>query len=183
MHTSTKWLIGIIALMFIIPVVQAIFGFPLFLPYEWHKALHIFGGVLLLGNIIVTGMWMFMAEQTKNEEVIRFGVKAVNWADVFFTAPGSLLLIVNGLAMANTWGGIMNTHWIIAALVLFSLSGIIWIGFLVIIQDKFIKWTWNGTPFPPEFYIKLRQWYFWGSVATILPVISMFLMVMKPTLW
>ncbi len=183
MHTSTKWLIGIIALIFIIPVIEAIFGFPLFLPYEWHKALHIFGAVLLLGNIIVTGIWMFSAERTGNEAVIRFGAKITHWADVWFTAPGSLLLIVNGLVMANQWGGIINNHWIITALILFSLSGIIWIVFLIPTQDYFVKVAWNGSPIPPEFHIKLRQWYFWGSVATILPVISMFLMVMKPTLW
>jgi uncharacterized membrane protein len=183
MHTSTKWLIGLIALMFIIPVIQAIFGFPMFLPYEWHKALHIFGGVLLLGNIIVTGMWMFSAHKTGNETIIKFGARITHWADVWFTAPGTILLLINGLAMANTWGGIMNSHWIIAALVLFSLSGIIWIGFLIPAQNWFVKISWEKSTLPPEFYTKLNQWYFWGSVATILPVISMFLMVMKPTLW
>lgn len=183
MHISTKWLIGLISLMFIIPAIQEFYGFPMFLPYEWHKALHIFGAVLLLGNIIVTGMWMFSAERTGNESIIRFGVKTTHWADVWFTAPGSLLLLVNGLVMAEKWGGIGNSHWISAALALFVLSGIIWGVFLIPVQNWFVKVTWNGTPFPSEFYKKLRQWYFWGSIATILPVLSMFLMVTKPTLW
>lgn len=183
MHTSTKWLIGLIALAFIIPVIQAFFGFPMFLPYEWHKALHIFGAVLLLGNIIVTGMWMFSAERTGDESVIKFGAKITHWADVWFTAPGALLLLVNGLVMAERWGGLTNSHWIIAALVLFTLSGIIWWAFLIPVQNWFVKISWERSLLPPEFYKKLHQWYFWGVIATILPALSMFLMVLKPTLW
>ena len=35
---------------------------PLF-PYQWHVFLHIAGAVVFLGNIIVTGVWMLLAER------------------------------------------------------------------------------------------------------------------------
>lgn len=180
MHTSTKWLVGLIVLSAAIPVLQGFLGFPMFLPYEWHKALHIFGAVLLLGNIIVTGMWMLSAERTRNEAVIRFGLRITHWADVWFTAPGTILLLVNGLVMAERWGGLLNTNWIMAAVLLFILSGIIWTAFLIPVQNWFVTVSHDPAPLPAKFYPKLRQWYFWGSVATILPVVSMFLMVLKP---
>ena len=49
---------------------------PLF-PYRWHTFLHIAGAVVFLGNIIVTGAWMLMAERTRIGRVIHFSAKAV----------------------------------------------------------------------------------------------------------
>ena len=78
---------------------------PLF-PYQWHVFLHIAGAVVFLGNIIVTGVWMLLAERTRSIPVIHFSAKAVIRADFLFTLPGVLLLVMNGLVMVVArWGG------------------------------------------------------------------------------
>ena len=41
-------------------------------PYRWHLFLHIAGAVIFLGNIIVTGAWMLMAERTQSPSVLHF---------------------------------------------------------------------------------------------------------------
>ena len=75
-------------------------------PYGWHLFLHIAGAVIFLGNIIVTGAWMLMAERTYISRVIHFSAKAVIRADFLFTLPGVLLVLINGLIMAYArWGG------------------------------------------------------------------------------
>ena len=74
-------------------------------PYGWHLFLHIAGAVIFLGNIIVTGAWMLMAERTNISRVIHFSAKAVIRADFLFTLPGVLLVLINGLIMAYArWG-------------------------------------------------------------------------------
>ena len=57
------------------------------------KSVHILGIILLMGNIIVTAWWKFMADRTKNPVIISFAQKQVTLTDFVFTAPGALLAI------------------------------------------------------------------------------------------
>jgi hypothetical protein len=91
MPTSTKWLIGELISSSI--TLLNIAGYPLLVPYPWHKLLHILGAIIFVGNIIVTAVWLVLAEQTRDKMTLHFASKAVNWADVCFTAPGVLLLL------------------------------------------------------------------------------------------
>ena len=154
--------------------------------HDFYKSLHILGGVLFLGNIIITGVWMFLAEKSKNVSIIQFGTKAVNWMDVFFTAPGAALILLTGLLQAPHHGGVYTQSWILAGLILFSLSGLIWLMFLIPNQQRLITLSNNLTKsgkLPSKFYSVLHRWYFWGIAATILPIISLVIMVLKPKLW
>ena len=187
MHTSTKWLLGEISGIGIVITLLNIAGHPQFLPYQWHKLLHIAGAILFLGNIVVTAVWLVLAEQTRNPATLHFAAKAVNWADVFFTAPGILLLLANGQIMANAaWGGV-SASWIAVALGLFVVSGIIWAGFLLRYQHRLIQLSaqpaGSDAPLPPAFFRVLHAWYIAGAVATVSPLVSLVLMVVKPTLW
>lgn len=163
----------------------SIAGNPMLLPYTWHKLLHILGAIIFLGNIIITGTWMALAERNKDKATLHFSSKVVNWADVLFTAPGVLLVLANGLIMAsNAWGGLLATSWVALSLGLFLLSGIIWVGFLLRYQDRMIQLSSNpaasGEELPAVFFEVLHRWYFWGIIATILPLASLVLMVVKP---
>lgn len=186
MHVSTKWLIAEIAFLVIIAAIMSIYNYPLLFSYPWHRALHILGGVIFLGNIIVTGVWMLMIERTREQSVMRFGVRMVNWADVFFTAPGVILVLLTGEVLATRWGGFMRESWITAGLGLFILSGVAWIGFLVRYQHALIRISASfgdsGGP-SKDFFRVLHKWYFWGVIATISPLLSLILMVIKPELW
>lgn len=184
MHTSTKWLVAMIVLIFFMPALASILPkasreeFALL--HDFYKSLHILGAVLFLGNIIITGVWMAVAEKSKDSKVLQFATKAVNWMDVFFTAPGAALILLTGLIQAPHHGGVYKESWILAGLVLFSLSGLVWILLLVPAQDKLIKLSVNPNK---KFYETLHRWYFWGIIAIILPLISLLMMVFKPKLW
>ena len=190
MHKSTKWLIGVVVLIFLMgPLSQALPKAPreenLFL-HDFYKSLHILGAVLFLGNIIITGIWMFLAEKTKNISVIQFAIKAVNWMDVFFTAPGAALILLSGLLQAPHHGGVYSQGWILAGLILFSLSGVILFVFLIPDQHRLISLSsqlTKGGKLSSKFFQILHRWYFWGIIATILPLISLVIMILKPKLW
>jgi uncharacterized membrane protein len=157
------------------------------LSYTWLKLLHLLGVVLFMGNLIVTGVWMLLAERTKDPATLYFASKTTSLADLFFTLPGIVLILFNGMVLSIRWGGIIQTSWITAGLALFGMSGLIWMAFLLRYQRRLIRIAGQAvrtkSPLPDEFFRILHRWYFWGTLATILPLITMALMVLKPKLW
>ena len=157
-------------------------------PYRWHTFMHITGAVVFLGNIIVTAAWMLMAERTRSMSVMHFSAKAVIRADLLFTLPGVLLIVINGFVMVvSSWGGWDAFHelsWITLALALFIASGVIWVGVLIPVQHRMAVFSdpsdYPDAP-PSQFSSAIRKWYFWGAIAIGLPLISLYLMVNKPT--
>ncbi len=185
MHKSTKYLIWEISVAVVAVAILGFLHHPLLFSYQWHKLLHILGAIFLLGNIVISGVWMFMAEQTNNPEIMAFAVKMVNRADVFFTVPGIFLLITNGDILSEQWGGVFNVSWIVVSLVLFVLSGIVWAGLLLRYQNSLIRLSesMRDEKNCREFFTVLHKWYFWGATATVLPLISLVLMFLKPKIW
>lgn len=183
MNASTKWLIGEIILIAVSSTVMGVLGYPLLFPYGWHVFLHVLGAVLFMGNIIVSALWMVFAEQSGDKAALSFAVGALNWADVVFTAPGIFLLLLNGFILSYAaWGG-LTQGWIVLALGLFILSGVLWAVFLIPLQARLIKLSSQADSLPAVFFSDLHRWYFWGAIATLTPLASLFLMVFKPQLW
>ncbi len=159
--------------------------------FRWHMTLHILGAVMFLGNIIVTAAWMILAERAKNASVMHFASKTVSRADLLFTGPGVILILGNGLALAESqWGGWSGFHelsWIVLALILLALSGLVWSGFLLRYQFGMLRLSTeaveSNSPLPPRFYSLLHRWYFWGVIAILLPVFAVYLMAGKPDWW
>ncbi len=163
-----------------------VLSLPLF-PYQWHVFMHIAGAVVFLGNIIVTGVWMLLAERTRSIPVIHFSAKAVIRANFLFTLPGVLLLVINGVVMVVArWGGWDAFHqisWVTIALELFIASGVIWVGALLPAQHRMAVFSAPSAypeALPAQFFSAIRRWYFWGVLAILLPVASLYLMVHKP---
>ena len=156
-------------------------------PYRWHIFLHITGAVVFLGNIVVTAAWMLMAERTRSVSIIHFSAKAVLRADFLFTLPGVLLIVMNGLAMVfAAWGGreaLYSLSWISAALALFTASGVIWLSVLIPVQHRMVVFSdpaEHPDSLPSQFFSALHKWYFWGGLAIVLPIGSLYLIVNKP---
>ena len=124
--TGNEWLVY----GFLVVAAVAV-SLPLY-PYGWHTFMHIAGAVVFLGNIIVTAAWMLMADLSRSVKVMHFSAKAVIRADLLFTLPGVLLVLMNGFAMVfSRWGGrdaLYDFTWISLALALFTVSGVIWVG-------------------------------------------------------
>lgn len=184
MHISTKIIIAENIFLFTIPPILWLTGFERPFSYEWHKLLHITGVVLFLGNIIVTGLWMYLADRTQDQQITHFAAKITNWMDVFFTGPGVILVLVNGLWLSTNWGTIpfvfLNIGWLFIALILFFISGVIWF-YLIYLQECFIQATAENS-YQNEFKPLIIRWYIWGAIAVLLPLISMTLMIIKPTI-
>jgi len=147
------------------------------------KTVHIIGAILFLGNIIITGWWKHMANRTRNPVIIGFAQRQVTLTDFVFTAGGSSLLLAAGLTNIYLYDISLSTYWIMWGLGLFSVSGIIWGVILIPIQ---IKQAREAKQFTAEtviskaYWKREAQWFIYGIPATILPVISVVFMVIKP---
>jgi uncharacterized membrane protein len=154
------------------------------LTYSAFKMLHIFGVVIFLGNIIVTGVWKYRADVTGRPEVVAFAQRLVTLTDWVFTFGGVILILIGGFGMIGVGGlDIRTTSWIKIGLALFLASGVIWAAVLIPIQiaQARIARTFEAGGQIPERYWRLnRLWYIWGSLATILPLLNIYVMIGKP---
>jgi uncharacterized membrane protein len=148
------------------------------------KSIHIFGVIILLGNIIVTAWWKFMADKTKNPSIIAFAQRQIILTDFVFTAPGALIAILAGdymaySSMTDTW----NIQWLTWGRGLFIASGIIWITVLIptqIKQSRIARSFNSATVIPDEYWKLSKRWNIFGALAVVLPLINIYWMVFKP---
>ena len=153
--------------------------------YSLLKSIHILGVILLMGNIIVTAWWKVMADRTKNPSVIAFAQRQVTLTDFVFTAPGALLAVMAGDAMAygfmpNSW----NIQWLTWGRGLFIASGIIWLTVLIPTQIKQARMAQsfaNTQAIPDEYWRLSKRWQIFGAIAVLLPMANIYWMVFKPT--
>ena len=148
------------------------------------KGLHLLGVILLLGNIVVTAWWKTMADRTGDPRIIAFAQRQVTLTDFVFTAPGALLAIVAGDAMAygymaNTW----SILWLNWGRGLFIAAGVIWLSVLIPIQIRQARMarTFAEADAIPEAYWRLSsRWKYFGALAVVLPSLNIYWMVFKP---
>ncbi len=153
--------------------------------YELLKAIHIFGAILLLGNITVTAWWKGMANRTGSPRVIAFAQRQVTLTDFLFTLPGAVLIVASGdfigyVLMTDSW----NIRWLTWGRLLFIASGLIWLFVLIPLQIKQARLARafaHATEIPEVYWRLNRYWYVFGTVAVLLPLANLYWMVFKPT--
>lgn len=143
-------------------------------------ALHVLGAVLFVGNIITAAFWKLMAEREGNPQVIASAAKRVMAADYWFTIPGIVLLLSSGhVLMAQGGYSLLSFSWISLAYGMFILSGVLWMVVLLPAQRAMIRHSQNGQ-LGAEYNKASNTWNLWGTVATVLPLVTLYLMVVKP---
>ncbi|MEZ4744348.1 MAG: DUF2269 family protein [Bdellovibrionota bacterium] len=151
-----------------------------------HRLLHIIGAILFLGNIITGALWMILADISRSPEIFRFSIRSINLADIVFTAPGALLLLINGAALSTTWGGLWSQWWLKVSLMIFATIGMLWSVALVPMQIHFEQYSNDINEFSKihSSSAAFRRWlikYFVIGSITVLGAISIvFLMSLKP---
>jgi uncharacterized membrane protein len=152
--------------------------------YELLKAIHIFGAILLLGNITVTAWWKGMANRTRNPRIIAFAQRQVTLTDFLFTLPGAVLIVASGdfiayVLMIDSW----NIRWLTWGRLLFIATGLIWLFILIPVQIKQARLARDfadDAEIPAEYWQLNRYWYLCGIVAVLLPLGNLYWMVFKP---
>jgi uncharacterized membrane protein len=154
------------------------------MPYLAVKALHVLSVVLFLGNIITGVFWKLHADRGGDLRARAQALDGIITSDRWFTLPGVALIIVTGVWLATLAHlPIVRTRWLLWALILFGVSGVAFQFFVAPLQRRMLANVraglaggWNES----EYRALSAAWAWWGAVATLTPVGSLFLMVTKP---
>ncbi|MBL0341642.1 MAG: DUF2269 family protein [Bacteroidetes bacterium] len=152
--------------------------------YSFLKLFHVIAVLVFLGNVFTGLFWMQQAFQSKDVKIIAHTIKSVVKSDLYFTIPGVVTITFFGfIAATNGQFPILGTGWILWSLLLFTLSGVVFMQRVVPLQKQMSKMTMelpNEQEFNWEQFSKsYQQWKFWGYVALLAPVAAMVLMVLK----
>jgi uncharacterized membrane protein len=152
--------------------------------YEFFKALHIFGLILMAGNVTVTAFWKVFADRTCKTQIIGFAQWLVTVTDFTFTLTGGFLMVIGGYGAALVGGlSLFETPWLVLGQLMLLVSGGIWLLILVPIQIRQARYARDFAIIGdvPEVYKKdSRTWLVWGLISTVPLTLGMYSMVFKP---
>ncbi|WP_019140258.1 DUF2269 family protein [Noviherbaspirillum massiliense] len=151
--------------------------------YPLLKTIHIFGVLLFLGNIIVSGFWKAWADRSRDIDVIRYASRMIIRTDMIFTIVGIVVLLGAGHAMAPAYGSVLEVPWIAWSYLLLAGSALIWLVVLVPVQlgqSRLLRRPAPDNIVPARYWLLARLWTLAGIIATLLPLPAVYLMVAKP---
>lgn len=156
--------------------------------YLWFKLIHVAAVIAFLGNITTGLFWHRHAARTRDPKFLAFTMDGIIRSDRIFTIPGVIVITLFGI-LAAMHGNfpILRTGWILWTLILFSISGIVFMSRLAPIQRKLHAMANAGSQSAGAFdyaayHAVTRQWEAWGAIALFAPLIGMALMILKPNL-
>jgi uncharacterized membrane protein len=136
------------------------------------RAVHVLGAVLLVGNVIVSGVWATLAMRPAAAVPPRTVARFVVVTDWCFTVPGGALLLGSGLAMVRHAGWpLWGTPFVRVGLLALLVSLVAWLLVLVPLQSRWVR-----APTEAEAYRLFRWWSVVGWAATVPLVIGLWVM-------
>jgi len=153
--------------------------------YLWLKVLHLFGVIMFLGSILISGWWKIRADRTRNPLIIAFAQRQSIISDRLFAGGGLLLMLIGGP------GNVMHNHldflhifWLKWGFWLFIAVGMVWGAILVplqIAQNRMARQFADGSEIPARYWKLQRLWVTFNLLVMLLVLVSMYWMVFKPT--
>lgn len=153
---------------------------PLLLPYEWHKLLHLTGVIVFFGNLVVGPVWVAFAWPAAERTHLAFAAKTLLAADIWVTTPGVQLAVWNGLFLAGALGGARVHPWLVQSLLLVVVTSVLSVVFVLPAQERFARAATDGDE--PALRAALLRWTVWGMLLMVPPSAVLFLMVAKRSL-
>ena len=149
------------------------------------KILHVAAVVIFLGNLVTGILWKIHADQTRDAAIIRHTIAGLIRADRWFTIPGVVLILIGGFGAAIVGGlPLLGTPWILWGIILFTVSGIAYMGRVVPLQQNMLKVARAGVESGnldwDRYRALSRNWNVWGTIALLTPVLAMIAMIAKP---
>lgn len=152
--------------------------------YLLFKIIHLLAVVAFLGNITIGLFWMKWAFKANNVGYLQHTVKGIITADKIFTIPGVVVITAGGIIAAIKGGyPLLGTGWIFWSIILFSLSGIIFMAKVGPLQKKMNNYleqsTGNNSYNEAQFTKYMKAWEWWGALSLLTPLLAFLLMILK----
>ena len=149
------------------------------------KALHVLAAVIFLGNIITGLFWHAYAARTRDAKVLTHALGGIILSDRLFTVPGVIVILVSGVLLAIHGGyPLLRTGWILWAIVLFGVSGLVFMFRVAPLQRQLLAMAQVGAERADFDYTPYRKlamrWELWGAIALLSPIAALLIMTLKP---
>jgi uncharacterized membrane protein len=142
------------------------------------KFVHVLGAVLMLGNVIATGLWAHWALARPDMRVAPFAARAILWADLWLTLSGGTLLTASGIWLALSLGlGWDTTPWLRHGIWALAASTGVWLVALLPDQVRMVKLADAGDAVGLQRVY--RRWAVLGWAATAALLVGLWAMVTK----
>ena len=155
--------------------------------YLLAKLLHIAAVIAFLGNITTGIFWHAHAARRRDPVLLGHVLDGIIRSDRIFTVPGVIAIVATGVAAAILGNlPILRTGWIFWAIVLFSVSGLIFALRVAPLQRQLRALAnagvQSGTFDYAGYHVQAVRWELWGGAALLAPLGALILMVLKPSL-
>jgi uncharacterized membrane protein len=155
------------------------------MPYLWLKVLHVTAVVAFLGNLLTGLFWHAHAARTRDPRTLAHAMDGIIRSDRLFTVPGVIVITATGFMLAiEAHLPLLRTRWICWSLILFSVSGILFMWQVAPLQTRLRSLARDGadsSQFDFAGYAAIaRRWEIWGALALLAPSVALILMVLKP---
>jgi uncharacterized membrane protein len=152
----------------------------------WLKVVHVLAVVVLLGNLLMAPFWRKRLAALGGVQARAAANRSVRVADLIFTLPGWVVVLVTGIMLIIYRDMGMRGGWLHLSLLLF-LGWLVFWHILVLRARKAMiaqaEEAASGGQAPAELAQHERQWQQWSYLAAGIAVLILILMVIQPPLW
>ena len=149
-----------------------------FLLVKW---IHVLSAIIAVGANITYGIWI--ARASREPKFLPFVLRSIHMIDRRVANPCYALLLLTGLTMAFTVPIPLTTPWLLTALILYVLAGLLGATLYAPAVRNQIRLL-EGEGFEsPQYQASARRSTMLGVIVTLDVILIVFLMVVKPALW
>lgn len=151
------------------------------MPYLFLKWLHVLAAVVALGTNLTYTVWLALA--ARDERSLLFALRGIRYLDRRLANPGYLVLLITGLVMVYWVGFPLSTPWLLVSLLLYIATALL--GFFVYAPNfrRQIRLAEERGPQSEAYKAAARRSVRLAWLTTVIVLVILFLMVVKPPLW
>lgn len=146
--------------------------------------IHVLSTTLFFANAVVGMFWEGRSLVSGKKEVILHTYGTVTYLDARFSSPLIILSVLSGISLSMIVGDLWQIGWLSLSLILFMLSGAIWVISDIPTQYRLKKLLSELKPEDeklPDELIQIYKQRWWIGIAGVAPLFIVFiLMVYKP---
>ena len=146
--------------------------------------LHVGAAVLFLGAMITSAYWKARADRSGSMEAMAYACRSLLFADVMFTGPGIIGLLVTGFWMVHLSGwDRFQEPWLAISFLSLLVVAALWLAIMVPLELRMVRLSRlqiSNVNTDPEYRKSSRRWAIVGGIATLITVGILFLMVIRP---
>ena len=153
--------------------------------YSAIKLVHVLSAALLIGVGAGTAFFLWYTHRSGEIGAIRIATRAALLVEWWIIVPTVVLQPLTGFWMLDVDGQALQQPWTVAALLLFSVAGVVWVPAvaLKIRMHNFARAAAERRlPLPPEFHRWMHWWLALWWTIFLLTLAILALMVFRPSL-